>query len=241
MSCLLNRERIIQQAYRGLGEPMYSFFPKINKYYNEDIILQYRYSHSRAKKLLESAGFSKHEDGFLYDEKGRRVSFDLTISGADKISSDISQIITDECKKEGITVTARPTDFQKIVEQLLTSYDWQTIIISFGGGSMFPTQGNNVWLSSGNLHVWNPLQKTPATDWEARVDELYRNGECTVDFERAKVYWDEYQKIFLEECPLVYLICTRSFCALQNRWDMTNFSYDNIEGAVTKYLYLKQN
>uniref|UniRef100_UPI00388FBE32 ABC transporter substrate-binding protein n=1 Tax=Treponema sp. TaxID=166 RepID=UPI00388FBE32 len=239
MSCLLNRERIITQTYRGLGEPKYSFFPEVNKYYDENIILQYRFSHAHAKKLLESAGFTKREDGLLYDEKGRKVEFDISFNGSAAIMSDIAQIITDECKKEGITVVSRPTDFQKLVEQLMSSYDWQTILIGFGGGSLFPTQGSNVWVSDGNLHLWNPLQKTPATDWEARVDELYHTAKCISDYEKAKPYWDEYQKIFLEECPIVYLIRSRSFFGLQNRWDMTNVYYDNLNGAETSYLYLK--
>lgn len=239
MSCLLNRERIISQTYRGLAEPTYSFFPEVNRYYNEDIILQYRYSHAHAKKLLEAAGFSKKDDGFLYDSDGNKVEFDLTINGSDTISSDIAQIIVDECKKEGITVTPRATDFQKLVDQLMTSYDWQSIIIGFGGGSLFPTQGSNVWVSDGNLHLWYPLQKSPATDWEARVDELYHKAKCIVDYEEAKPLWDEYQSIFLEQCPIIYLLRRRSFYGLQNRWDMTNVYYDNLNGAETNYLYLK--
>ncbi len=239
MSCLLNRERIISQTFRGLGEPKYSFFCEANKFYNEDIILQYRYSHAHAKKLLESAGFSKHDDGFLYDEKGRKVEFDLSFNAPISMFSDIVQIITDECKKEGITVTARPTDFQKLVEQLMTSYDWQSLIIGLSGGSIFPTQGSNVWVSDGNLHLWYPLQKSPATEWEARVDELYHKAKCTVDYETAKPYWDEYQSIILEQCPIVYLVRSRSFCAIQNRWNLTNFYYDNLNGAETNYLYLK--
>ena len=239
MSCLLNRERIISQTYRGLAEPTYSFFPEVNRYYNEDIILQYRYSHAHAKKLLEAAGFSRRGDGFLYDSEGNKVEFDLTINGNDTISSDIAQIIVDECKKEGITVNPRATDFQKIVDQLMTSYDWQSIIIGFGGGSLFPTQGSNVWVSDGNLHLWYPLQKSPATDWEARVDELYHKAKCIVNYEEAKPLWDEYQAIFLEECPIIYLLRRRSFFGLQNRWDMTNVYYDNLGGAETNYLYLK--
>lgn len=239
MSCLLNRERIIQQTFRGLGEPKYSFFPEANKYYNEDIILQYRYSHAHAQKLLKEAGFSKHDDGFLYDEKGRKVEFDLTFNAPISMFSDIVQIITDECKKEGITVTARPTDFQKLVDQLMTTYDWQTLIIGLSGSTIFPTQGSNVWVSDGNLHLWNPLQKTPATDWEARVDELYHKAKCIVDYDTAKPYWDEYQQIILEQCPVVYLVRSRSFYAIQNRWDLTNFYYDNLNGAETNYLYLK--
>ena len=121
----------------------------------------------------------------------------------------------------------------------MSSYDWQSILIGFGGASLFPTQGSNVWVSDGNLHLWNPLQKSPATEWEARVDELYHTAKCIVDYEKAKPYWDEYQKIFLEQCPVIYLIRSRSFFGLQNRWDMTNVYYDNMNGAETGYLYLK--
>ncbi|MCR4823719.1 MAG: ABC transporter substrate-binding protein [Treponema sp.] len=239
MSCLLNRERIIAQTYRGLGSPKYSFFPEANKFYDENIYLQYRYSHAHAQKLLAQAGFVKKEDGFMYDEKGRKLEFDITFAAGNSILSDIVQIISDECKKEGITVTARPTDFQKLVEQLMSSYDWQSILIGLSGGNIFPTQGSNVWVSDGNLHLWNPLQKSPATDWEGRVDELYHKAGCIVDYEKAKPYWDEYQQIILEQCPVIYLIRSRSFLGLQNRWDMSNFSYDNFDGAETRYLYLK--
>ena len=239
MSCLLNRERIIRQTYRGLAEPTYSFFPEVNRYYNEDIILQYRYSHAHAQKLLQAAGFSMRSDGILYDQDGNKVEFDLTLNGSDTISSDIAQIIIDECKKEGITVTPRHTDFQKIVDQLMSSYDWQSIIIGFGGGSLFPTQGSNVWVSDGNLHLWYPLQKSPATDWEARVDELYHKAKCIVSYDEAKPLWDEYQQIFLEQCPIIYLMRRRSFFGLQNRWDMTNVYYDNLNGAETSYLWLR--
>ncbi len=240
MSCLLNRERIIKQTYRGLGEPKYSFFNSANRFYNEDIILQYRFSHSHAQKLLESAGFVKKDDGFLYDKDGVKVEFDLTVASSNNIYSDIAQIITDECKKEGITINVRQTDFQRLVEQLMSSYDWQTLLIGLSGGSLFPTQGSNVWLSGGNLHMWNPLQQTPATDWEARVDWLYNEASCIVDAQKAKPYWDEYQQIILEQCPVIYLVRGRSFYALNNRWDFSNFYFDNMNGADTTHLWLKQ-
>ena len=239
MSCLLNRERIITQTYRGLGEPKYTFFNSANRFYNEEIILQYRFSHTHAQKLLAGAGFSKRADGFLYDEDGTKVEFDLTVVSSSNVYSDIAQIIADECKKEGITVNVRQTDFQKLVEQLTSSYDWQSLMIGLSGGSMFPTQGSNVWLSGGNLHMWNPLQETPATDWEARVDWLYNEASCIADVQKAKPYWDEYQQIILEQCPVIYLVRGRSFYALNNRWDMSNVYFDNINGAETTHVYLK--
>lgn len=239
MSCLLNRERIISQTYRGLAEPKYGFFPKANAFYNEEIILPYRFSHAHAQKLLAEAGFEKRSDGFLYDENGVKVEFDLSIVSSQSVMSDIAQIISDECKKEGITVNVRQTDFQRIVEQLTSTYDWQTLIIGLGGSNIFPTQGSNVWVSSGNLHMWNPLQKEPATDWEKRVDYLYNTAKCIPDVEKARPLWEEYQKIFLEQCPIVYLVSGRTFFSISNRWNLSNVYFDNQVGALTDRCYLK--
>lgn len=240
MSRLLNRDRIISQTYRGLAEPMLSFFPEANAYFDPGARLAYTFDRAEAAKLLESAGFSLGQDGILRDEEGTAVEFDLTIVATNPVYGDIAQIIADECKKAGITVNVRQTDFQKLVEQMTSTYDWQSLMIGLSGGNVFPTQGSNVWVSSGNLHIWNPLQKSPATDWEARVDELYAEAGCLPDHDRAAPLWSEYQKIFLEQCPLVYLVRSRSFFALQNRWDMSNAYYDNMNGAKTERLFLRE-
>lgn len=238
MSCLLNRERIISQTYRGLAEPKYSFFPESNAYFDSSVQLEYRYDPEKARELLSKCGFKKGGDGFLYDSDGEKVEFDLSIVSTSSIYSDIAQIITDSLKKEGITVNVRQTDFQRLVEQMSKSYDWQSLMIGFSGGGTFPTQGSNVWVSSGNLHLWNPLQEKPATEWEARVDYLYNEASCIVDHDKAFPLWKEYQQIILEQCPVVYLVRSRSFFALQNRWSMENVYYDNMYGANIDHVYV---
>ncbi len=238
MSCLLNRDRIISQTYRGLAEPKYSFFPESNAYFDGSVQLKYKYDPGMAEELLSECGFKRGADGFLYDGDGVKVEFDLTIVSTSSIYSDIAQIITDSLKKAGITVNVRQTDFQRLVEQMTKTYDWQSMMIGLSGGSTFPTQGSNVWLSAGNLHMWNPLQEKPATDWEARVDYLYNEASCIVEHDKAFPLWKEYQEIILEQCPLVYLVRSRSFFALQNRWSMDNVYFDNMYGANTEHVYL---
>ena len=238
MSCLLNRERIISQSYRGLGQPKYSFFPESNAYFDSSVELKYKYNPDMAEELLSKAGFKKGEGGFLYDSDGNKVEFDLTVISSVSTYGDIAQIISDSLKKVGITLNVRQTDFQRVVEQLTKSYDWQSLLIGFSGSNTFPTQGSNVWVSSGNLHLWNPLQEKPATDWEARVDYLYNEASCIVEHDKAFPLWKEYQEILLEECPVIYLIRSRSFFALQNRWSMDNMYFDNMYGASTDRLYL---
>jgi peptide/nickel transport system substrate-binding protein len=239
MSCLLNRQRINAQVYRGLAEPKLDFFPPPNPYYNPDIVLEYQYNPQRALELLESVGFTRDRRGVLLDEKKRRVEFDLSFTADNTITADIASIIVDELGKVGIKVNIRATDFQKLVEQLSSTYDWQTLMIGLGT-NFFPTQGSNVWPSSGNLHFWHPLQQKAATDWEARIDYLYNEGSYTIDKEEAKIIWDEYQRIILEQCPIVYLMRSRSFWAIQNRWDFSNVYYDNLNGTETSYIFLRQ-
>jgi peptide/nickel transport system substrate-binding protein len=239
MSCLLNRDRIIAQVYRGLAEPMFYLFPEPNPYYNPDITLEYRYDPRRAGELLASIGIKPGANGVMRDAQGRAVEFDLTIRSDSGVNNDIASIIRDELSKAGIKVNIRILDFQKLVDQLMGTFEWDSMIIGLSGSGIFPSQGSNVWPSSGNLHLWNPNQETPATEWEARLDRLYNEGCYTINREKAAAIWDEFQRILLEQCPIIYLMRSRGFWALQNRWDMTNVYYDNRNGAETAWVYLQ--
>jgi peptide/nickel transport system substrate-binding protein len=239
MSCLLNRERIISQVYRGLAEPKLDFFPEPNPFYNPEIKLKYIYDQKKALALLESAGFKRDSEGVLRDDAGNAVEFDLTIRSESTIMSDIASIIMDELDGQGIRVNIRVLDFQKLVEQLFSTFEWDSMLMGLSGSNIFPSQGSNVWPSSGNLHMWYPNQKKPATAWEARIDYLYNEGSYTIDEEKARTIWNEYQEIILEEMPVISLLRSRNFWALRNRWDFTNVYFDNINSAETSHIFLK--
>ncbi|MCL2229562.1 MAG: ABC transporter substrate-binding protein [Treponema sp.] len=239
MSCLLNRDRINTQVYRGLAEPKLTIFPEPNPFYNPNITLRYLYDRERALELLASIGISQDRRGVMRDSRNKRIEFNLTIRSESTMQQDIASIIRDELSQVGIKVNIRVLDFQKQVKQLFETFDWDSMLMGLSGSGIFPSQGSNVWPSSGNLHMWYPNQETPATEWEARIDYLYNEGQYTLDSEAARAYWDEFQEILLEQSPMIYLMRSRGFWALNNRWDFSNVYYDNTNGTETDFVFLK--
>ena len=236
MSCLINRERIIRQVYRGLGEPAHDFFCKANPMYNEKIKLEYTYDPAHALRLLNKAGFDFGTDKKMCDRDGNPVEFDLLVNGENNIRLDVATIFADEASNLGIKVNIRSMDFQKIIDMLTSTFDWDCTIMSFGS-NYWPTQGSNVWPSNGRLHLWYPMQKTPATEWEAEIDRLYEAGTYALEYDKAKSVWDEYQRIILEQCPLIYIAHPYSFLAVNNKWE--NIFYDTLNGLESDILFLK--
>lgn len=237
MSSLLNRERIAEQVYRGLAAPAHHFFARANPMFDEDIRLEYTYDPGGAVELLESIGITEGEDGLMYDEEGNHIEFTINIGAESTIGIDMANIFADELEQVGITANVRPIDFQRLVEMITSTYDWEAVSVALGA-NYWPSGGSNVWQSSGNFHIWHPLQKEPATEWEARVDELYNEGRFTLDEGERKEIYDEYQQIILEQLPLIYTVHPFSFLGVRNKW--ANVYYDTLNGLETERVFLKE-
>ncbi len=236
MSSVLNRERIAKQVYRGLAEPALYFFARPNPYFDPNILLEYSYNPERAITLLAEMGITKDKDGKMYDSSGNHIEFNIMVNTENNIRSEIISIFIDELKLIGITAHLQALDFQSLVGRLTESYDWDSCIVSLGS-NYWPNGGSNVWQSSGNFHLWNPLQEEAATAWEGRIDELYDLGMITIDTEEAKEIYDEYQKIILSELPVMYIVHPFSFLGIRSKWQ--NVFYDNLGGLDKSRLFLE--
>lgn len=237
MSSLLNRPRIAQQVYRGLASPAHYFAARANMYFDPEIKLEYTYDPERAVELLDSIGMTRGDDGLMYDAEGNHVEFDIFMGAESQLGIDMANIFGDELADVGITLNVRPIDFQNLVERVTSTYDWDAAILALGA-NYWPSGGSNVWQSSGNFHIWHPLQEEPATEWEARVDELYNQIRFTIDETEGKALYAEFQRILLTELPLMYTVHPLSFLAIRDRWQ--NVYYDTLGGAETVRFFLEQ-
>ena len=127
-------------------------------------------------------------------------------------------VIRDELKKIGLVVDVVALDAGAVIQRFLSAkYD----AVYFGADKtdLDPAINPDFWFSSGSAHVWNIAPKTPATEWERRIDELMARQIAAPDERERKRLFDEVQKIFAEHLPIVYFAAPRIYVASSSRVD----------------------
>ncbi len=100
---------------------------------------------------------------------------------------------------------------------MTSTFEWDAVILGLTGG-VEPHFGQNVWVSSGQLHMWNPRQESPATSWEKRLDEIFTQGVQELDEHKRKLLYDEYQQIAATEVPVIYTVLGADLYAVRQKF-----------------------
>jgi peptide/nickel transport system substrate-binding protein len=89
--------------------------------------------------------------------------------------------------------------------------------MGLGGGDTDPNSQINVWLSSGDDHLWNLGQTKPATPWEAEIDRLMMRQMSTLPTNERKRLYDRVQEIEAENLPFICLVSPDVLVAARHR------------------------
>ncbi|NPA12417.1 MAG: ABC transporter substrate-binding protein [Aquificae bacterium] len=235
ISYAVDRKGIINIAYNGLAYPIYTAITPANRrLFDEDYYPKYPFNLKKAKKLLLEAGFREGKDGYLYDKEGHKLQITLITNSGNKEREIIGNILKDDLRKIGIEVNFQAIDFNNLVSRLMSNYDWEAVIIGLTG-SIDPYFGQNVWLSSGHLHMWYPNQKKPATKWEAEVDRLFQLAAVELDQKKRDMLYKKAFRIIGEQQPMVFITAPEELLAVRKRlknvfptvwgWYKSNYVY----------------
>lgn len=210
-----DKDTMINQALAGQGSKQWSPVSLPNKVYLNEDIAKYPYSLAKAREELEKGGFKWNQNEQLIDAKGNIVEFNMLTNAGNNVRESLLNIIASELRELGIKVNSTPVEFNKMVNQLSSEWNFDTILIGLTGG-VEPHQGSNVWMSNGHLHMWNPVQKEPATEWEARLDQLFTKGAAAIEIDKRKEYYDEFQEIITEKLPVIYTVTPNAIYAVRD-------------------------
>ncbi|MEM1425001.1 MAG: ABC transporter substrate-binding protein, partial [Cyanobacteria bacterium P01_H01_bin.130] len=231
----IDRGTLVNNIYRGLGEPQNSPFSLLSPFYRSEGLATYDYNLEQARSLLEEAGF-RDRDGTLYDAEGNEVRFTLMTNAGNKIRESMVGQIKQDLSKIGIQVDTQALAFGTLVDKLDTTFDWEMCLLSLTGG-VEPHGGTNVWNVDGRLHMFNqspaagePLEGWVAADWEQEISDLYVAGSQTVDEAERKAIYGEAQRIIQEQLPLIHLIAPLSIGAVRD--SVVGVDYNALGGSL---------
>ena len=228
----IDRQAIIDQVYAGRAIPEYGPESPADKFFFDPNVMQYPYDLDKAAATLAEAGFKKGADGVLRDADGHQVEFIISTNADNPDRVAIGNIIRQDLEKLGMHMTLAPEAFNTLVNKLVESYKWEAMVMGLTGG-IEPHNGQNVWKSSGSLHMWNPKEAAPATPWEAEVDRYFNLAATTVDQNRRKAYYDKYQEIIAEQVPVVYTAIPNAYVAVRNKFG--NIKYTAFGGPFWNF------
>ena len=216
VSTAIDRDGIVRLVYGGRATPIWDQVTPGNKLWLDDKIPHPTRSLEHARQLLQSAGFS-WKSGTLVDPHGDRVEFSILTSSSNAQRTKMATIIQDDLSQLGMTVQVVPMEFHAMVDRLQNSYNYEAAIMGLVSGDADPTSEMNVWLSSGETHLWHPNQDKPATPWESEMDQLMQEQLVTLDYAKRKRLYDRVQEIVAEDLPVICLVSPNILVGASNR------------------------
>ncbi|MDJ0687460.1 MAG: ABC transporter substrate-binding protein [Xenococcaceae cyanobacterium MO_188.B32] len=239
----IDRQRMVNNIYRGLGEPQTSFVSVQSPFYY-DGLKGYDYDPEKARQLLKQAGFKYNNKQQLLDDRGNRVSFTLTTNSGNKIREGMGSQIAGDLGKIGIQVNFSPIAFNVLTNKLSNSLEWECVLLGFTGGNE-PNSGANIWNPDGSLHMFNqkpkpgqtPLQGRKVDPWEEEIGQLFIKGARELDPEKRKAIYAEIQTLVEEKVPFIYLVNPLALGAVRN--NIQTIEYSALGGAFWNLEELK--
>lgn len=216
----IDRNGMVQNIAQGVAEPLYTA-ESLNSIYLNKNIKGHKQDLTKAKNLLAESGFEL-KGGKLFDNSGNRVEFDLYTNAGALERESIGVMIKQDLEDLGMKVNFKPIEFNSLVNKLSNTNDWDMAIMGLTGSPLEPHDGKNVWMSNGQLHLFNQrqqgLQKDDRFEWEKELDNIFEQAALKLSFKERKPLYDKYQEIIYKEKPIIYLYSPIRITALRSKF-----------------------
>jgi peptide/nickel transport system substrate-binding protein len=237
ISHAIDREAFAEMVFGGLAVPVWGpvtpgnsdwFWPDIPRYPPDD---------ERARELLKGIGLEdRNGNGVVESADDVEARFTvLTERGVESYERGLA-VLGEELRRIGIALEIAPLESEDLTKRILTC-DYDAIYYRPVAAPFDPAWNLDFWLSSGTAHFWHRAQRTPATDWERRIDTLMLEQAATLDTARRREQFNLVQRIMAENLPMLYFAAPRMYYAHSSRvlgvtpsvlWPPLLWSADNL-------------
>jgi len=217
LSHALDREAFAQTVFLGEAVPIWGPVTPGNKEWFSPNVPRYPYDEAKAKALLKSIGLEdRNGNGVVEDARGTEARFTILTQKGLTWYERGTAVIRDAAAKVGVAFDVAPLEVGSMVQRL-QACDYDAIYMRVLWTDVDPAGNLDYWLSSGEGHPWNIASKTPATEWEAQIDQLMTQQAATVDKEQRRALFNEVQNVMGEHLPMLYFAAPRLYAAHATR------------------------
>jgi peptide/nickel transport system substrate-binding protein len=210
----IDRQAMVDALFDGLQPVSHSNVSPFDPSYNPDVV-QYDYDPERSLELLSELGWSRGGDGILQrtTADGRTVRFELEFvtTAGNAVRERQQQFIAEDLRQIGIDVRINnaPSSVVFAPDFLDRAYDgaWTGMVMFAWVSSQASTLNATLYLcdqapSPANNYSGQNISGVCNPEWDA----LRQQAVLNLDFEEARPYYQEMQRIFAEELFAIPLL-----------------------------------
>jgi peptide/nickel transport system substrate-binding protein len=213
----IDRRQFARTVYLGAAEPAWSPISPANTSWFDPAAPKAAFDPARSRTLL--AGLGLHDadgDGRLEDARGEPARFTLLVQKGVAAGEKGAAVLTEALGSLGISIDIVTLD-QGALMTRWSRGDYDAIYHLIMATDTDPGGNLDLWLSSGATHLWNPGQKTPATEWERRIDTLMLRQAGSLDGSERRRLFNEVQGLLAEHLPLMVFAVPHVYVATSAR------------------------
>lgn len=206
ISSAIDRNTISKVTLKGLATPLYGFVSPANRVWINPNLPKLAYDIEKSRSMLKDAGFVQRgtpENPELFDAENNRVEFTLIVPSENEQRKLIAAVVQEDLAKVGIKVQVVPLENQEVAGRWSKTFDYDAMLFGLSVTGIEPTSYANFLLSGASVHQWQPNQKSPSTEWEARVDKLFAEQAGETDAAKRTATFNEIQTVIAEEMPII--------------------------------------
>jgi peptide/nickel transport system substrate-binding protein len=217
LSHAVDREEFAHTVFLGEAVPVWGPITPGNKPWFSPNVPRYPYDLAKARELLTSIGLEdRNGNGVVETIDGVEARFTvMTQRGVAYYERGVT-VLREQAAKVGIALDMVAMEYPSMVDRMLKC-QYDAVYMRPYATQLDPAGNLDFWLSSGSAHFWNLEQKTPATEWETRIDTIMREQAATLDPDRRRVLFNDAQRILAENVPVLYFVAPRLYYAHSRR------------------------
>lgn len=210
LSIGINRQKIIDHAFNGIGIPAVNFTDNLlwanTDYYVDDQV-------EEAKKILDEAGWIVTGDDGIREKDGQKCTFEVYASAGDEERYNLAVALAENAKELGIKIEAKTATWDEIA----TLQNTEGVV--WGWGQYSPTVLESLFKSDKFLTgAFDNVVGYSNPQVDAKIDAALSAGNQ----DDAIQIWKDVQKEANADYPYLYLVNIEHCYFINNNLDVSN-------------------